>query len=144
MAQVVIPLVVLGTAYLVSNINSKEGNQNMNETTYTHGDDFPNATEIEAEINEKIAEYKKNNPNWYIVNSTENADYKEFVTEITNEKSMLLSQQNKTSITPNDLGVPKYVNLKGTREYREPDEKNVYQDKYFNIINIKVIRSLYH
>tara|TARA_B100000424_G_C22945484_1_gene503262 strand:- start:7703 stop:9634 length:1932 start_codon:yes stop_codon:yes gene_type:complete len=132
MAQVVIPLVVLGTAYLVSNINSKEGNQNMNETTYTHGDDFPNATEIEAEINEKIAEYKKNNPNWYIVNSTENADYKEFVTEITNEKSMLLSQQNKTSITPNDLGVPKYVNLKGTREYREPDEKNVYQDKYFN------------
>ena len=59
MAQIVLPLVVLGTAYLIANTNDNDITENMSTITQTTDD-------LSANKNEKLESFKKNNPNFNV------------------------------------------------------------------------------
>ena len=68
MAQIVLPLVVLGTAYLVSNTNDNDITENMSTITQT--------TDDLAEIkNQKLENFKKNNPSYNIPGHPHHIEY---------------------------------------------------------------------
>ena len=118
MAQIVLPLVVLGTAYLVSNTNDNDITENMSTITQT--------TDDLAEIkNQKLENFKKNNPSYNIPGHPHHTEY----------NKLLLAYENihRKNLNPSSLGVPKYINVNDNNvEYADSNIENVYQDKYFN------------
>ena len=79
MAQIVLPLVVLGTAYLVSNSNDNDITENMSTITQSNDD-------YEEIKNRKLEEFKKRHPSYNVSGHPDNEDYKRFLSAYENIK----------------------------------------------------------
>ena len=110
MAQIVVPLVILGTAYLISNKDSEENNEEKEgyqNTNYNMGIEEPKFTNINGKRDYTKSDVTTNYQNKYFTNQIKEDEPKEFVS-LTGEtmNSSNLGHNNMTPYHSNKMSGP--------------------------------------
>jgi len=123
MAQLVLPFILLGSAYIISNMNDneKENDKEGMSNQYTTVDSSNTCT---TDIDRELLLFKTQYINWDMDGHEDKKDYELFL------KKLFKKTENKNCNT--HIGEPNPTNIQGEEDYKEFKNPNLSQNRFFN------------